>query len=385
MAAAALAFVVQGCALAASAAGQRVRFAEGSSAWAVATDGAEVRVLGVPRLDLQWSRRYPVEASRPFGAELSRQGRYVLARSDERLWVTDRSTGSDALVLQQSLEISSVAAGARGARSVAALSPDERWFARVHERALQLFTLPDGAPVPPPAQLARYPRCAEEGDTTCGVVEVTFSSEGEWLFVLHRPALETVAGLLVHLRAPFEVREVPMAAEGESRVAFLGGSGELLFVRWGVFRLFGEAGERGLPDELQAEACPSPPSLFSRLFPTALCGSPAPGSARATIDLRELAAGRVLASATLHELGGLLRGAVVASAAGRDQGALLSSAGDVVLLAGPAARRVAAIGRRAPDPREAPSAPVLPAVFSDDGRALLYFTAARRFSVLLLE
>ncbi|MBS2022024.1 MAG: hypothetical protein JST92_06410, partial [Deltaproteobacteria bacterium] len=340
----------------------RVRFAQRSSALLVTSEGSTVRVLGVPDLRAQWSRAYPVEKNKPLLAELSASGRYVLVRSDEHLWLTDRADPGgprDVLTLAQRLDPEAFTDDPVSASAVAAISPDEQWFARVDDRALSLYALPEARRVSIPAELAAYPACAD-GSTSCGVTEVSFSADSAWILVKHRPDAESRRALLGRLKAPFDVHHVPLPGSREGqRATFFGGTGEVLFARWNLLRLFGPDGERALPGELDVDACPGPLSVYSAMFPTALCIS---GTGNVfDVTLRDLAAGRVLASFDSKDLTTLAQGPLAARAMGKDRAVLVyAKDGTVLTLGGKEPKRAFSLGRRAPDLREAPDAPLLP-------------------------
>jgi hypothetical protein len=385
--------------------GQRAAFARGSSTLLAVVDGSRVSVLEVPSLRTLWSRSFPLTGPERLTAEPSPSGRLVVARSGRRLWVAG-PVGPP--VLDVAFDEGDLARDLPGAqRTRVAISQDERMLAIAWQRTVQVWRLPseeDAAPaqriyLPLTGALAGYPRCAGGEDGLCGVLSVAFSRDGAWLLALHRPAEEESAAALVHLADPLGQVDVPIRPDAGPDVAFIGGTADVLFERFGALRRFtpprfdrllamtGAASEQDAPGAPPALSCGPAAAALSRLSPIAVCAE------NAAIALRDLSTGKVLARAPLAGLGQETK--AIAAAGESTAAVLVAATGEVLLLrAGEGALRPAlAVGPRlvltkaesrkgqrtaagvthTKDPPAAP-ATLLPAGFSDDARALFWFT-----------
>lgn len=384
---------------------QRAAFARGSSTLLAVVDGSLASVLEAPCLRPRWSRTFPLTGPERLTAEPSASGRLLIARSGRRLWVAGPSGPP---LLDLAFDEGELARDLPGTqRTRVALSQDERWLAIAWQRTVQVWRLPSEGDaglaqriyLPLTGALAGYPRCAGGEDGLCGVLSVSLSRDGAWLLVLHRPAEEESAAALVHLGDPLGQVDVPIRPDAGPDVAFLGGSSDVLFERFGALRRFtpprfdallamtAGASEQDAPGAPPASSCGPAAAALSRLFPTAVCAE------RAAVALRDLSTGKVLARAPLAGLGQETK--AIAAAGESSAAVLVAATGEVLLLgAGESALRPAlTVGPRlvlgkaesrkgqrtaagvthTKDPPAAP-ATLLPAAFSDDARALFWFT-----------
>ena len=394
------------CAGAPTVRGQRGAFAHGGSSLLAAVDGERATVYRVPGLSPLWSRAFPLVHPDRLHAEPSGSGRLLIAHTGRRLWVASQS---GALLLDLPFDADDVALDLKGSapRALYALSPDERWLALAWQRTLQLYRLPEAGDLAPPERvylplagaLAGYPRCAGGEEGRCGVLSVSFSAGSDWLLALHRPAESQAAAAMLRVwdGPSAGAVEVPVRPDRGPDAAFLGGSSEVLFERFGALRIFSPPALGSSPAETAPRApaerdapgdppatCNAAAACLGRTAPVALCA----GSGEAV--LRDLRSGAVLARSPLvlgqatKELVGAQTTRLLSAAADGRAAVLLPDSGEVLLLRrGEAAfTRWGSIGPRLPPPRSL--APPLPAAFSDDARAILWLTDPEHLAAALL-